>query len=227
VVVHLLTALPAAVLRAADLRATNRLREEGTRHLIRAALDAGSRRVVAESFMAAGVESNPASGALLSLESQLADVRNRIDTVALRFGGLYGAAVPHTRAMAAQLRAGRMFLPGGPEGRLSFVHLDDAVAAMLAVLGHSTPAPIYNVVDDEPMSAAAFLRELADAIGARRPRTLPRWVVKLAAPMVAEFASADMALDHDRLTQDLGWHPAYPSVHDGLREAAPGLREAA
>src|SRR5262245_40671381 len=51
-VVHLLTALPpAGPLRPAHLRATNRVRTEGTANLIGAAIEAGARRVVAESFV--------------------------------------------------------------------------------------------------------------------------------------------------------------------------------
>src|SRR5262245_34856473 len=50
-VVHELTALPKAGARkAADLEATNRLREEGTRNLLRASIAAGAQRIVAGSF---------------------------------------------------------------------------------------------------------------------------------------------------------------------------------
>lgn len=228
IVVHLLTALPAAgAMRASDLDATNRLREQGTRHLVHAALAAGARRIVAESFMAAGAASNPAQTALASLERQLSDARPRIETVALRYGGLYGSAVPSTRAMADRIRTGRMFVPGGPEGLLSFVHLDDAVSATMAVIGSARPGPLYDVADDQPISAAAFVRALAAALGAREPRTMPRWVMRLVAPMLAEFAAARMPLSPAALTRDVGWRPAYPSVQEGIREVAAALEEAA
>jgi nucleoside-diphosphate-sugar epimerase len=221
IVVHMLTALPAAgVLRASDLDATNRLREEGTRHLVRAALEAGARRIVAESFIAASGGPNPAKGALESLEGQLADASGRIDTVALRFGLLYGSTVPSTRAMVDRLRARRLFVPGGHEGLVSFLHLEDAVSATLAAIAHATPASLYSVADDEPVSLRAFIRALASALGMAEPRALPLWLVRLAAPMVAEFAAARMTLNHDGLTRDFGWRPAYPSVREGIAEVA-------
>ena len=51
-VVHALTAIPAVgPLRPSDLRATNVVRTEGTRNLLRASIGAGARRLVAESFL--------------------------------------------------------------------------------------------------------------------------------------------------------------------------------
>ena len=50
-VIHQLTALPkAGVRRTSDLEATNRLRIEGTRYLLEAAVEAGARRFLAGSF---------------------------------------------------------------------------------------------------------------------------------------------------------------------------------
>jgi nucleoside-diphosphate-sugar epimerase len=227
VVVHLLTALPAGgVLRASDLDATNRLREVGTRHLVDAAVANGARRLVGESFMAVTGADNPAKAALESLEAQLARARGTLDTVVLRFGALYGPEVPSTRAMVERLRARRMFVPGGREGRLSFLHIDDAVSATVAVVGAPAAGPLYSVSDDEPVSVATFIRALASSLEAPPPRSLPRWIVRLAAPMAADFASASMALDHDALTPDLGWHPAYPSIREGLASVASALRRA-
>src|SRR5436305_4939884 len=50
-VLHLLTALPPVILRARHLEATNHLRLVGTPNLIEAAVAAGARRIVAESFV--------------------------------------------------------------------------------------------------------------------------------------------------------------------------------
>jgi nucleoside-diphosphate-sugar epimerase len=119
VVVHLLTALPpGGALRPRQLRLTNALRVTATANLLRAAVPARSRRLVAESFI--GVYGSAALGhstsedepspsipdgplresvtALRSLEDQLHTVRDggSIDTVALRLGFLYGPGVPST-----------------------------------------------------------------------------------------------------------------------------------
>ena len=78
-VIHQLTALPkdGSVRRARDLAATNRLRIEGTRHLLAASIAAGAKRIVAQSF--APLQGVPegdtgideAAEAVRSLESQV------------------------------------------------------------------------------------------------------------------------------------------------------------
>jgi nucleoside-diphosphate-sugar epimerase len=87
VVIHELTALPkAGPRRASELEPTNRLREEGTRNLLQAAIAAGAKRIIAGSFAplvaAAGVDDfDPdmarALQALFSMESQILDGARR------------------------------------------------------------------------------------------------------------------------------------------------------
>jgi nucleoside-diphosphate-sugar epimerase len=243
-VVHLLTALPAAgPLRGRDLRATNALRTDGTANLLHASLAAGARRLVGESF--AGVYGNagfdsprdeaaplppaPASGgfrsavlAMRSLEEQLAEARRsgRIDTVALRFGPIYGPEVGSTLALARRLRRRQVFVPRAARGVASFVHVDDAAAATFAALECPRPGAVYNVVDDEPMAIAEYLRLSATAFGAPPPRTAPFWLVRLAAPLVAAAAATRLPLSNARARRELGWRPAYPSLREGLRQVA-------
>src|SRR5471032_2617392 len=78
-VVHQLTALPKGGPRSArDLQATNRLRVEGTRHLIAAAIAAGATRIVGGSFALIGgskfgvpADVEDAARAVQSMESQI------------------------------------------------------------------------------------------------------------------------------------------------------------
>ena len=249
-VLHLLTALPpAGPMRRRDLTATNTLRTIGTANLIEAAVAAGASRMVAESFV--GVYGPVPSGrrvhedeplpppartamaeavdALRSLEAQLRDARaaGRLTTVALRIGFLYGSDVPATQAMARQARSGRLYAPRDFTGAGPFVHVDDAAAAVVAAMEHASPSTVYNVVDDQPMKLTAFLADLAAALGAAPPRHVPRWVVRLAAPLMAEFGSMTLMPANDRIKRELAWRPRYPTVSDGLAEVRQRLAEAA
>jgi nucleoside-diphosphate-sugar epimerase len=248
--VHLLTALPpAGPMRARDLRATNELRVHGTANLLHAAINARATRLVAESFVAVygrvdfdrprGEETplapppdggfHEAALALRSLEDQLAQARSskRIETVALRYGGFYGPEVPSLLALVSMLRARRVFLPRGADGVASFVHVDDAAEVTVAALEHPSPAAVYNIVDDEPMPLARFVGLLAAAIGAPPPRTLPAWVFRLIAPLMADAVSTRMPLSNAKAKRELGWRLAYPTVHDGLRDLAHRVKTAA
>jgi 2-alkyl-3-oxoalkanoate reductase len=249
-VVHLLTAIPpGGVLRARQLRATNELRTAGTANLISAAVAAGARRLVAESFVgvygnevfsAPVTEDEPlrpvqpgalknAVVAMRSLEDQLRAARaaRQIDTVSLRFGLLYGPDVPSTDAMIEQARAGRLFAPGKMTGVGAFVHIRDATSALVAAIERPAPWFRYNIVDDEPVAFDEFLVQLTASIGVRPPRRIPLWLLKLAAPVIAEMASARLVLSNAKAKADLGWSLEHPSVRSGLADLRRILLEAA
>lgn len=238
-VVHLLTALPSAgPMRARDVRPTNDLRVRGTANLLRAAIAARVTRIVAESFIGIYGRANfdqprgedeplapPVDGpfheadlALRSMEDQLARARQstQIETVTLRFGGIYGPEVASMQAMLHMLRKRRLFLPRGADGVMSFVHVDDATAATIAALQHPSPSQVYNIVDDRPLSLPAFLDLAASTIGAPPPRTMPAWVFRLIAPLIAEAMSVRMPLSNAKAKRELGWTLAYPTVQRGL-----------
>jgi nucleoside-diphosphate-sugar epimerase len=245
-VVHALTALPPeGPLRPKDLRATNVLRREGTANLLAAAIGARARRLVAESFV--GVygptsfdrpvtEDVPlpppppepwreAVEAMRSLEGQLAEARRagRIETVALRFGLFYGPAVPSTVGLARRLARRQPVAPTGAVGVGSFVHEEDAAAAVVAALDAAAPSAVYNIADDEPLSLGAYLSQTAAALGTPPPRSAPLWLVKLLAPVPAAMASVRLPLSNAKARRELGWSPRFPTLGDGLRDVAEKL----
>ena len=137
---------------------------------------------------------------------------DRLTTVALRIGYLYRPEVPAMVELARQARAGRLFVPRSFTGVGPFVHLEDAASAIVAAIEQPQPSPVYNVVDDQPMELEAFMAELATTLGARPPRHLPPWLVRLAAPLMEEFGMATLRLSNRRIKQELGWTPRYPTV---------------
>ena len=99
-VIHQLTALPkAGPRRATDLMPTNRLRIDGTRNLIAAAVAAGAARIVGGSFALMGAASTQpipadvrdAADAVRSMESQILEASRSgaIEGVVLRYGLFY------------------------------------------------------------------------------------------------------------------------------------------
>ena len=74
-----------------------------------------------------------------------------------------------------------------------------------------------NVTDDEPMAGERFMHLLAEAAGAPPPSHVPRFLVKLGAPLIAELLSWRVPLSNAKAKKELGWSPKYSSVRDGLR----------
>ncbi|HWM88383.1 MAG TPA: NAD(P)-dependent oxidoreductase [Kofleriaceae bacterium] len=252
VVVHQMTAL-------ADLRSprrfdrefalTNRLRSEGTAHLIAAAQAAGARRFVAQSY--AGWPYARTGGPVKTEEDELdpdpprqmrrtlAAIREledavlgaRMEGLVLRYGGFYGPGTPLAvdGAIAKAVRRRQFPIVGGGTGVWSFVHIDDAASATAAAVERGAPG-VYNVVDDDPAPVSQWLPALADALGARPPLRVPGWVGLLAIGRAGlSLMTSTRGASNARAVRELGWRPRYPSWRQGFRaavSAAPDPRPA-
>jgi nucleoside-diphosphate-sugar epimerase len=245
VVVHQATALSGAMnMRRIDryFAATNRLRTEGTDHLLAAARDAGARRFVAQSyagwpFARTGgpvkseddpLDPNPpaalreALGAIRHLEHAVTDL-SWAEGIVLRYGTFYGpgtgiSADPEA-TMIKPVRKRRFPLVGEAGGVWSFVHVADAAAATVEAIEHGA-AGVYQVVDDEPAPVSEWLPELARALDARSPRRLPSWLGRLAAGEAATLMITDVRGASNRKTKrELGWQPEHPSWRTGFEDA--------
>ena len=240
-IIHQLTAIPAEfdVRKFAEqFRLTNRLRTEGTDHLLAAARSSGVRRFVAQSYAgwpyartggAIKTENDPLDanppesfretlGAIRHLETAVLKASG-IEGVVLRYGGFYGPgnALGEGGTVLEQVRLRRFPVIGGGTGIWSFVHIEDAAAATVAALEHGAPG-IYNIVDDDPAPVSEWLPELARIVGAKPPLRVPAWVGRLAIGrhgviMMTEVRGASNA----KAKRDLGWRPRWASWRDGFR----------
>jgi 2-alkyl-3-oxoalkanoate reductase len=245
-VVHQLTALSSMTGNprkfAEDFALTNRLRTEGTDHLLAAARAAGARRFVAQSY--AGWPYAREGGAVKSEDDPLdpdppAAARDALDAmryldrivpgaegiegVVLRYGGFYGPGTGIARgeesALIEAIRKRRFPVVGGGTGVWSFVHIDDAASATLAALDRGAPG-IYNVVDDDPAPVSEWLPALADAIGAKPPRRVPTWIGRLAGgEMAVSLMTQVRGASNAKAKRELGWQPAHPSWREGFPAA--------
>lgn len=239
-VVHLLTALPERFKpRSNYLEATNRVRVEGTRNLVAAAKAAGVRRLIAESvaffYAPAGdwvkdedaplFEDAPgifggAMAAILDLERQVLATEG-LEGLVLRFGWLYGPGTYFERggSQAEEVSRRRLPIVGSGTGIFSFVHVDDAGAAVLAALDHGSPGA-YNVVDDEPAPQHEWLPVYAAALGAKPPRRVPAWLARLVAGKALSQSALQMrGASNAKAKGELGWQPRHPSWRQGFGEA--------
>jgi nucleoside-diphosphate-sugar epimerase len=226
-VVHQLTALPKGGPRSArDLAPTNRLRTEGTRNLIDAAVSAGATRIVGGSFALLGAASTmpipagvqDAADAVRSLESQILDAsaRGLIEGVVLRYGLFYGPENGMTEQMIALARWRLLPTVRGDRGLLPPIHLDDAVSATIAALERAPAGSTYDIVDDQPVSMSDMAIAIAESVGAPRPFSVPSWLPRLLSPYMARMMAIRLPLSNAKARAELGWRPAYSTIRDGL-----------
>ncbi len=249
VIVHQLTAL-SGKLSARDMRhpdrssmamMTNRLRTEGTDHLLAAGRAVGARRFVAQSFTAFRwartggpvlteadpLDPNPPAALRAPLVGIL-HVERAVTTIewgeglVLRYGGFYGPGTAISRApdapMAAPIRKRWFPIIGDGGGVWSHVHIDDAAAATVAAVDHGAPG-IYNIVDDEPAPVREWLPVLASALDAKPPRRIPRWLGRLAAGETATLMMTESrGSANAKAKRELGWQPHYASWREGFAQ---------
>jgi nucleoside-diphosphate-sugar epimerase len=247
VIVHQLTALSGKV-SAKDMRhperspaatMTNRLRTEGTDHLLAAARAAGARRFVAQSFAAfrwartggpVQTEADPVDpdppAALRAPLVGILHVEREVATIewgeglVLRYGGFYGPGTSVSLAPDAQVAAPirkRWFpIVGDGGGVWSHIHIDDAATATALAVEHGQPG-IYNIVDDEPAPVREWLPALASALGAKPPRRIPRWLGRLAAGEAATLMMTEArGASNEKAKREFGWQPHYASWRQGF-----------
>lgn len=238
VIVHQLTAIGEVDPRHFDrgFAPTNRLRTEGTDHLLSAGQAVGVRRFVAQSN---AVPYARAGGALKSEEDPLdpaparemramvASLRHLEEAVlgaewtegiVLRYGGFYGPGTSMARGgeQFEMIRKRKFPIVGDGGGVWSFIHVADAAEATVAAVEHGSRG-VYNVVDDDPAPVAEWLPALAKTLGARKPMRVPRFVGRLFAGeagvvMMTELRGASNA----KAKRELGWRPAHPSWREGF-----------
>jgi nucleoside-diphosphate-sugar epimerase len=246
VVVHLLTALPKhGPTRPADLVATNRLRTEGTKNLVEAAISAGARRLVAESIILVYgygdlgstplTEEHPVARASprpwlqptldagLALEETVLSAARagRLEGVVLRYGFIYGPGAGSTEFAARMLEKRRLPLVGEGSGLWSWLHLEDAADATVAAIDKGRSGEVYNIVDDEPVTWRDYLHHFARVLGAPRPFRAPLWLVRLVSAYAAISLTSRIPVSNAKARRELGWKPAHPTYREGLATLVP------
>ena len=220
-----------------EFAATNRLRTEGTDHLLSAGQAVGVRRFVAQSYAAwpyartggpVKSEDDPLDPSPpREMRESMAAIRHLEEAVlgaawtqgiVLRYGAFYGPGTSLARdgEQFEMIRKRKFPVVGDGRGVWSFVHIADAAEATVAAVEHGTRG-IYNVVDDEPAPVAEWLPALAEQLGAPKPRRVPRVVGRLfageaGAVMMTEMRGASNA----KAKRELGWRPGHPTWREGF-----------
>lgn len=236
VVVNLATHIPSSALAMMlpwAWRENSRIRREGSATLVDAALEAGVRRFVQESFAPVYEDGGrewiteswpvrPAPYGRAVLDAEHAVERFSAGGgigVVLRFAGFYGPD-PFLRTIVRTVERGWSPLPGAPDAFWSTLAHEDAATAVVASL--DVPAGIYNVCDDEPRTRQDFAEVVARAVDARMPRPMPRWMGVLGGAM-GEMLSRSQRMSNRKLRRTSGWGPRWRSVREGLPAAVEAL----
>lgn len=215
-VMHQLTDLSAR-----DFAGNNRLRVEGTRNLVDAALVVGVGRMVAQSLYSVygpgdgpahedeplDLQAPPPRGQTVDGVQSLEQAVARMPVgVALRYGYFYGPGTWYSRdgLTTEQIRRGEIT---ATDAEVSFLHVADAAEAALQAL--NWPAGVFNVADDEPATGRAWVPLYASLVDAPPPPVQPG-----RQPWERGVSNAK--------ARGLGWVPVYPTWREGFVQELTG-----
>lgn len=212
--------------------ATNRLRTEGTDHLLAAARATGVPHVVAQGY--ASWNGDPRGGWVKAEDEPLysgtgttfqtsAQALRHMEAVVLgaggavlRYGSFYGPGA--SEEQVELIRRRRFPLVGNGDGHSSWVHLDDAALATAFAIEQRV-AGVFNIVDDEPAPARAWLPHLAACVGAGSPLRVPAWLARLLAGDVpVTMMTEGRGFSNAKAKRELGWTLRYPSWRQGFEQ---------
>jgi nucleoside-diphosphate-sugar epimerase len=239
VIVHQLSAIPETLdLRHfdRDFALTNRLRTEGTDHLLSAGQAVGVRRFVAQSHILSYArtggpvksEEDPFDRSpAREMRETLAAIRHLEEAVlgarwtegiVLRYGHFYGpgTSLAPGSAQTELVRKRKFPLVSDGGGVWSFIHVADAAEATVVAVERGSRG-VYNIVDDDPAPVAKWLPAMAEELGAKEPIRVPRFIGRLFAGeagvvMMTEVRGASNA----KAKRELAWRPTHPSWRDGF-----------
>jgi nucleoside-diphosphate-sugar epimerase len=232
VLIHQLTALPTsggARAFSKGLALTARLRRETVPVMLDAAAQVGARRAIVQSIsFVTAPDGRPVHDenapiwtdspdeetaltiqAVAAMESSVAN--SPLDGIVLRYGFFYG---PGT-AWASDGQFGKLLrrrlypILGDGSGRMSFVHIDDAVTATVLALDRGSSG-VYNIGEPDPQPVSVTLPQAAAAVGAKPPRRIPGPIARRIAPYgLLHYSTTLPGNSSARATAELGWSPRH------------------
>ena len=230
VVANLATSVPPLerALEPAAWEMHNRLRNEASQSVTRAASEAGCRIFIQESITfpyadkgAEWIEETDADSCPPEMaSSRVAEEQaawfseNGGRGVGLRFALFYAHDSSHTQEFQAAIRAGQSPFLGDPASYMSHIHAEDAAAAVVAAL--NAPAGIYNVADDQPLTRQELAAAIAELEGVASPA--PPEPIQGELPGSIEALTRSQRISNRHFKHTTGWAPRYPSVREGWRQ---------
>ena len=240
---HLATKIPPTmqVGRSSAWLENDRLRRDGARNLVEAALAVGTvQTIIYPSFdflyPSSGdtwldAQTTPVKTATLSstVEAEEAvarfaasDPTRQRRGISLRMGTFYGPEAPSSLEMLEYARKGIGALPGPQAGYLPLIWLQDAISALLLALTEPIPSGVYDIVDDEPVTRGETFTALAHAVGRKRLLVLPDLLMRLMTGAKYADMSRSLRISNRLFKAVSSWQPQVASAREGWALLAQG-----
>ena len=212
-VLHLATAIPKSG--EQDWSLNDRVRREGTRNLVTAAVNNGVKQYIQQSIAllygergqqivdeTAALQVSPISESSAEMEAIVQ--ASKLDWSILRGGIFYGHGTGREEGWRQLARNKTLVIPGDGSDLISLIHVVDYARAIVAATENAPAGGIYNIVDDEPVS----YKELFTHIAVQQEAGLLR--------SGGEKFLPSLGCTNTLAKKALNWQPVYPTYRSGL-----------
>lgn len=191
---------------------------EATTALMEASAQAGVEYVLHTSYACADARVQDAKVILRAARAgERIALEGSVPASVLRFGFLYGAGSDEFMTLRDTLRLGRPLIVGPDNTHADWVYINDAASAVILAAEQRPAGAVFSIVDDQPVSPAAFLRYFADSIGFSIPPALPQFAARRLLPKSQQaILNLNAHADNAAAKETLGWSPRFASYTQGI-----------
>ncbi len=131
--------------------------------------------------------------------------------VVLRFAMFMAPDSAHVQTFIAAARRGVFAIPGRADAYMSWIHVEDAAAAVVAAL--DAPSGIYNVAEADPERRSEHRLTLAAAVGRPTLHEIPQGASRLGGSAIEALSRSQRVSSH-RLQDMTSWRPTRPAIKE-------------
>jgi len=215
-ILHLATAIPHRGAANPDWSLNDRIRREGTAHLVAACQELGIERYVQQSIAHlvadgsadlldenASVHRSPVTASAVDMEEI---VRNSgLRWTILRGGAFYGLYTGRDEVWRNEARSGQLRLPGDGAGYISLANVTDVADAVVLAVETAPASAVLTIADDQPVTYAELFAYIARIEGGPDPP-----------PGGPPTPWPSFRVSNARARKVLGWRPRLRTYRSGF-----------
>ena len=161
----------------------------------------------------------------LDAEKYLKDnsVEHKIDFVVVHFGDVYGPDGWFYEMLVKRLKKNTFRMPKGGNYYKGFVHVEDAVGSIIAILEKQAFGESFIIADSMPVSFKEFSNFTADQINTKHPGSVPVFLAKavLGSDLI-KLLTTSMKVSNKKILKIYDFK--YPNYKDGIKQVTSELK---
>ena len=150
--------------------------------------------------------------------------KHKIDFAVVHFGDVYGPDGWFYEMLVKRLKKNTFRMPKGGKYYKGFVHVDDAVGSMIAVLENKRFGESFIVADSNPVTFKEFANFTADQINVKHPGSVPMFLAKaILGGDLIKLLTTSMKVSNKKISEIYEFK--YPNYKKGIRQIISKLNE--